>query len=88
MSDCGNEFWKARMAKIAIAIERYEDAIIFFAENNAAQSYTLDTGQTRTTVQRSEISSLKNTLKSLMSLYDDLCARTCGDAVRQVRPTR
>lgn len=88
MSDCDDEFWKARMVKIAQAIEAYEDALIFFATNNATQSYTLDTGQTRTTVMRSEISSLKNTLESLMSLYDDLCARTNGCAVIQLRPTR
>jgi len=76
MSDCTNEFWIARRDKFATMIEAYEDALLFFATNGNAQSYTLDTGQTRTTVQRAEVSSLKNTLQSLMSTYDDLCART------------
>jgi hypothetical protein len=83
---CDNEFWEARRDKLAVAIAAYEDALIAFADSNT-QSYTLDTGQTRTTVQRAEIGSLRNTYEALLSTYDDLCARICGASV-VVRPVR
>ena len=87
MVNCGDQFWKDRLEKLEIAIIAYEDALIFFANNGIAQSYTLDTGQTRTVVSRAEISSLKNVLKELLSTYDTLCARVCG-ASYNVRATR
>jgi len=83
---CDNTFWNARKARLETIIIAYEDALEAFAGTNT-QSYTLDTGQTRTTVSRAEVGSLRNTLKSLYSTYDDICARTCG-ATLVVRPAR
>lgn len=83
---CGNTFWNARKVRLEELIVIYEDAMLAFGDNNT-QSYTLDTGQTRQTVQRAEIGSLKNTLKNLYSTYDDVCARTEGATVN-IRPTR
>ena len=80
------DFWCARIAKYQAIIESLEDGILQL-EGGIVQSYTLDTGQTRQTVQRSEVSSLKNSLRYYMSTLDDLSARVCGHgAARYLRP--
>ncbi len=81
-----SDFLKIRIEAIKTQIEAYEQALTTFATSNV-QSYTLDTGQTRQTVQRAEISSMKNTVKSLYSLLDDLDARVNGASVI-LRPLR
>jgi hypothetical protein len=73
--DCDDTaFWEARKASLAAQIVAYEAALLAFASDNT-QSYTLDTNQTRQTVQRAEIGSLRNTYETLLGLYDTVCAR-------------
>ena len=75
MSD---SYWKERIATLKSMVSSYDDALLAFATKNI-QSYTLDTGQNRQTVQRAEVSSLKNVRAHLLSELDSLMART-GDA--------
>ena len=63
----------AKIEKTKTMITSYEDAIL--ALSNGAQLYSLDTGQTKQTVQRSQLSQLKTTLEYLERRLDDLCAR-------------
>lgn len=71
-------YWSERIATLKAIIAAYDTAILEFATNGNLQSYTLDTGQTRQNVQRSEVSSLKNVRRALLSELDDLMARCDG----------
>lgn len=51
-----------------------------------AQSYTIDTGQTRQTVTRSNTTEVRNMIESLMNRISMLCKRRDGGAV-QVGPS-
>lgn len=89
MSDlCDRQFEEERLEKIKQIIAAIEDALLAFSTDGLLQSYTLDTGQTRQTVTRAEISSLKNTLAFWYSQYDTWCQRLTGCASRYVRPFR
>lgn len=70
---------RAKIAKKKATIEAYEDAITALA--SGAQSYSLDTGQTRQSVQRSQLSQLRNTLSQLENDLAMLVARLCGGSV-------
>lgn len=72
-------FLETRLTNVEAQIVAFEDALTTFATTNT-QSYTLDTGQTRQTVQRAEVSSLERTLERLYSLRDTLKARLSGSA--------
>jgi len=71
-----NDWLDARIAKVKSMIEAIEDAII--AISGGAQSYTLDTSQTRQSVTKSDLGSLRTQLRDLYSLYDTLRSRRCG----------
>lgn len=74
-----NKWYRDRIARTRQAIERYEDAIE--ALSSGAQTYHLDTGQTRQIVTRAQLSQLKNTLQYLENRLSTLEARVCGATV-------
>jgi len=80
-----NTVWlEQRLAKTETMIVAYEDAILAIADG--AQSYTLDTGQTRRTVTRAELEQLKSTLTELESRRDSIRGQLgLGYAGAQIR---
>ena len=86
MAVSSNTFWQARLDKIALIIVAYEDAILALGTAGGVQEYTLDTGQNRTTVKRSDLDMLNKVLSSLYNQYATLQARITGCGVSQVSP--
>lgn len=76
-------FLDARIARTEEMIVAYEDAILALA--GGAQSYTLDTGQTRQTVTRAQLMDLRATLSNLENRRETLKARRFGGSIH-VRP--
>lgn len=74
-----------RITATQAQITAYEDAILAFGANGGVQSYTLDTGQSRQTVTRSDLSMLHKTIDSLYNRLSTLEARLYG-AATTVRP--
>jgi hypothetical protein len=72
----------ARIAATKTAIEAVEDAITALA--GGAFSYTLDTGQTRQTVTKANVASLRTMLDSLDNRLATLQARRCGSSSRVI----
>jgi len=77
-----NDWLDARIVRTRTLIAAYEDAIETLAAG--AFSYTLDTGQTRQSVTRSNVSSLRLILDQLENRLATLQARRCGGSVRMV----
>lgn len=71
-----NTFWQERLAKLELQIAAYEDAIDALLAG--AESYTLDTGQSRTVVKKWDIEKMQKTLDSLLNRYSTLEARCTG----------
>lgn len=71
------EFLQTRIAKTKTVIEAYEDAILALGQGGA-QSYTLDTGQTRQTVTKLDLAALNRTLDSLYNRLGIFQARLSG----------
>jgi len=72
---------KARIAKAEALIAAYEDAILAVA-SGSVQSYTLDTGQTRQTVTKANLTEMRNVVDSLENRRATLRARLgCGQAL-------
>lgn len=63
----------------------YENAVTALGTGNV-QSYTLDTGQSRQTVTKLDVTSLNRTLDSLYNRLATLCARRDGSGVSIGRP--
>ncbi len=80
-----NTFLTERIAATKLMIVAYEDAITALTGENAIESYTIDTGQTRNTVTRSSLKELNTTLDGLYNRLCTLQARQTGGAVT-VRP--
>ncbi len=59
---------EARIAATEIAIVAYEDAMI--ALSTGSQTYSLDTGQTRQTVTKANLSEMRNALAELENRLD------------------
>jgi len=78
-------FLADRITAIKAAIIAYEDAIIALG-TAGVQSYTLDTGQTRQTVTRLEVSSLQRTVDRLYNTLATLEARLTGCGTVHARP--
>jgi len=78
------EFLQARIAATEAQIVAYESAVDALA--TGVQSYTLDTGQTRQTVTRSDVSSLQRTLDTLYNRLATLNARAGNGGTTYVRP--
>lgn len=82
MTCCSDDtaWLEARITQTKTLIVAYESAILVLA-TGAVQSYSLDTGQTRQTVTKQQISQLRNTLTELYNLLSTLEARLCGAGV-------
>lgn len=76
------EWGAARIARTKTLIEAYEDAIE--ALSTGASSYTLDTGQTKQAVTKSNIDSLRLALNNLENRLSTLQARYCGASTRVI----
>lgn len=77
------EWLEERVTATKALIIAYEEALL--ALSGGAQSYSLDTGQTRQTVTKSDMASLRIALNELENRLSVLDARLCG-AGRNVVP--
>ena len=77
---------EARIAKTKVLITAHEDAIEAILAGGAMQAYTLDTGQSRQSVTRADLSNLEKTLDSLYNRLDVFCARLNLSGVVVARP--
>ena len=86
MNDCCDDtaFWEARLAAKKAAIVAYEAAITAVA--GGAQSYSLDTGQTRQVVTKANITEMRNMVAQLESDISTLQQRLYGCGRTYVRP--
>jgi hypothetical protein len=86
MTDCCDErVWlDERIAAKRAAILAFETGILALA--GGAQSYSLDTGQTRQVVTKSNLSEMRNMIARLESDLSTLMLRRFGCANLQVRP--
>lgn len=81
-------FWLDELENAKRLLHEIEKAILFLTqktiEAGGVQEYTIDTGQDRQTVKRSDLSSLYVRQKKLLSLIDMLESRLrpAGGAVR------
>lgn len=83
MSHCtANTYWEDRIAIVRALILKYDAALDALA--SGVFSYSLDTSQTRQTVTRQNIVSLKNTRDGLLNELATLEARVCGAGVSVV----
>lgn len=71
-------FIQARIEATKLQIVAYEDAALAFANNGALQTYKLDTGQSITTVTRSDLDMLQDTIDALYNRCTTLEARLTG----------
>lgn len=78
-------FIQARIDATKAEIIAYEDAALALA-TGGVQSYTLDTGQTRQTVTRLDLSSIQRTIDSLYNRCATLEARLNGSGTVTARP--
>ena len=74
------QFWVDRIAIVEAQIVAYEEVLDAFAANNALQSYSIDTGQSRTNVSRSQLASIRLLLDGLYNRLAVLNARVYGSA--------
>jgi hypothetical protein len=74
--------WLAqKITDVQAQIDAWEGVLDFFAANNTVQSYTLDTGQSRQTVNRSQLSEIRTLLNSLYNRLSTLEARLNGASI-------
>lgn len=91
MSDCCNdeqaelEFLKAQLVLVEAAITATITAITAVTTGGLA-SYSFDTGQTRQTVTKSNLGSIRMQLDNLYSLRGWLKSQICGTGSYYVRP--
>lgn len=78
------KFLQDRIAATKALIIAYEDAAT--ALSSGVQSYSLDTGQSKQTVTRSDTKSINETLDGLYNRLATLEARATGGGVMVVRP--
>ena len=90
-NDSPLQFWKDELNNARRLLYEIEKAILYFTQESLAsggvQEYTIDTGQDRQTVKRSDLSSLYIRHKELLNIISILETRVrpTGGAVR-VRP--
>lgn len=80
MDDEERAWIEARIAKTRTLIERFEDAMSSLA--GGAQSYSLDTGQTRQMVTKADVSSLRIALDELENRLAVLKERLNSSTIR------
>lgn len=73
-----------RIAATKLAIIAYENAILVLS--NGVQSYSLDTGQTRQTVTKHQLGSLRLQLTDLENRLQNLQNQLAGGGALYVRP--
>lgn len=82
MADPNRDFWVQRIEKTKTLIETYEDAVTALSGSGGAAggitSYTLDTGQSRQTVTRADLTKLYDSLDTLYNRLATLEARVYG----------
>lgn len=81
---CDDTFWSDQLAAAKAAVAAYNAAILALA--TGAQSYTLDTGQTKQTVMKADIGSLRVTRDALLNEVATLELRICGNGSTHVIP--
>lgn len=87
-NDSPLQFWKDELNNARRLLYEIEKAILYFTQESLAsggvQEYTIDTGQDRQTVKRSDLSSLYIRQKELLNIISILETRVCptGGAVR------
>lgn len=74
-------FTKERITATKALIVAYEDAVTALGTQGGVVSYTLDTGQSRQTVTRADISSLNRMLDGLYNRLATLEARLNGASI-------
>lgn len=79
------QFWLDRIEKTKALIIAWEDAELALSAGGV-QSYTLDTGQTRQTVTKADLGTIRNTIDSLLNRLVTLEARLGNGGVVNVRP--
>lgn len=79
-----SNFIQARIDATKAQIIAYEDAATALAAG--VQSYTLDTGQTRQTVTKLDLSAIQKTIDALYNRCATLEARLNGSGVLTARP--
>lgn len=80
-----SQFLTARIIATEAAIEKYEAAELALA-TTGVQSYTLDTGQSRQTVTRANLTEIRKSIDSLYNRRSTLFARRDGCGVVTTRP--
>jgi len=79
-------FLEARIAACQALIVAWEDALLALSITNGVQSYTIDTGQSRQVVTRSDIGSINRTIDALYNRCNILETRLNGTGVLTARP--
>lgn len=77
-------FIQARIDSTKLQIVAYEDAALALAAG--VQSYMIDTGQSRQTVTKLDLSAIRRTIDSLYNRCATLGARLNGSGTVTVRP--
>lgn len=80
------EFIQARIDAAKALIVVWEDALTALGSSGGIQSYTIDTGQSRQVVTRSDIGTINKIIDSLMNRVATLEARLNGSGVVNQRP--
>lgn len=76
MPSCLDDFWAGRVETVKALIIAYDEAIL--ALTTGAQSYELDTGQTRTKKTVADLASLRVARDGLQNELSSLDARVNG----------
>lgn len=87
MTDCCDDdrtFWQGRLDKKKAQLAAFDDAITAIA--GGAQSYSLDTGQTRQVVTKANLSEMRIMVTTLEAEIASLSQRLNGCGSFQVRP--
>lgn len=87
MSDpcCDDQFWQDQLTAAKNLVTAYNAAILALA-TGGAQSYTLETGQSRQVVTKFNLTELKNVRNSLLNEVATLEIRICGTASTHLVP--
>lgn len=85
MSCFSDEFIQSRIDKTKELIIAYEDAVLNLVSGEI-QSYTLDTGQSRQTVTKADMTALNSQIDILYNRLSTLCLRLTGSGAVTVVP--
>ena len=82
--DDSEQYWRDRIATVKALIDAYDAALLALG-TGAVQQYSLDTGQTRQTVTKANMATLRDTRDGLLDEPVGLQAR-CGGGGSRVVP--